>query len=79
MIQLLPDDVLRNSLLEVTDVELETTKKAFDWFVTSRALCVGYAQESLLIRMNTDLTSEEMKFTDKMISDLEKQLSMLGK
>lgn len=62
--------------LEVTDTEIETTKKAVDWFIISYAICSLYAQRALQVRRNS--APESVAKLDEQIAGLEAQLLKRG-
>jgi len=58
--------------LDVTDAEIEATKKAFDWFFVSYVLCSNYAQKAN--RIKTPHTPEDIAALDVKIQKLETTL-----
>ena len=62
--------------LEVTDAELEESKKAFDWFFLTHSLSSLYNQKAVHTKSNP--TPEEIKALDQKISDLEKNIASRG-
>jgi hypothetical protein len=62
--------------LQVTDAEVQLTKKAFDWFFISQVLCSNYAQKAN--QAKTPSTPENIEELDKRISDLEATLLAKG-
>jgi hypothetical protein len=62
--------------LEVTEAEVEATKKAFDWFFTSYLLCSNYAQKAN--RAETSPKQEDVAKLDARIVDLQTQLKNIG-
>jgi hypothetical protein len=61
--------------LEVTDAEVEATKKAFDWFFISYVLCSQHAQKAA--RAKTSTKREDDADLDAKIQDLEMKLKSL--
>jgi hypothetical protein len=58
--------------LDVTDAEVEATKKAFDWFFVSYVLCSNYARKANRIKLPHK--PEEIAALDMKIQDLETTL-----
>jgi hypothetical protein len=65
-----PKDIHR---LEVTADELKASKKAFDWFLISHALCSLYAEKAVKLQKDP-VIPEEIDALDKHIASLEKEL-----